>query len=132
MNSTPNSAGGGGRNHECAVHLGVAAWLQHEASAVEIEPAGRVMALVQDGDAAGLGEACHDEAHRFAAGVHLDGAVGGDRMGREVGHGGSALAAPVRPPVWLDSLQGRLQTRRQREGHGVASIARSTSRGNRA
>jgi hypothetical protein len=79
--------GWGGRHHECAVHLGVSAGLQHEAAAVKVEPGRRVVALVEDGGPVGLGEALHDQAHRFAAGVHLDGAIGGDRVRGEIGNG---------------------------------------------
>ena len=79
--------GRGGRDHERAIHFGVAAGFQHEAAAVQVEAGGGIVALFQHGGAVGLREAFQYEAHRLAAGVHLDGAVGGDRVGREVGHG---------------------------------------------
>lgn len=53
---------------------------------MEVEARRRVVALVEDAGAAGFGETLHDEAHRFAAGVHLDGAIGGDRVDGEFGH----------------------------------------------
>ncbi len=76
--------GRGGGDHERAVHLGVAARLQHEAAAMKVEARRGVVALFQDAGAAWFGKAGQDETHRFTAGVHLDGAVGGDGEGGQV------------------------------------------------
>jgi hypothetical protein len=50
----------------------VAAWLEHEPTTMEVEPSRCILALLQDVAAARLREAFQDQAHRFAASVHLD------------------------------------------------------------
>jgi hypothetical protein len=82
----------GSWNRQRAIHLGVAARLKHEATAVEIEPADGVMALLQDGGTAGLWKAFKDETHWLAAGMHLDGTVGGGGAGSEIRHGRGWIA----------------------------------------
>src|SRR5262249_8889138 len=69
--------GRGGCNQESAKHLGASTGLSHEAAPAAIEPADSVVALFQDGGTVGFRKTFKDEAHRFAAGVHFDGAVGG-------------------------------------------------------
>ncbi len=110
--------GRGGGDDERAIHLGVAARFQHEAAAMEVEAGGGVMALFQDAGAAGLGEAFEDEPHRLAAGVHFDGAVGGDGGDGKVGHaGGVAGAGFVDNAPGLD-LEARFARRGAREAKG--------------
>jgi hypothetical protein len=84
--------GRGGWNRKGAIHLGVAARLQHETATMEIEPADGVVALLQDGGTVGFRKALKDETHWLAAGVHLDGTVGGREVGREIGHGRGWIA----------------------------------------
>ena len=92
----------GGGDDERAIHLGVAPGLQHETAAMEVEACGGVVALFQDAGAAGLREAFQDETHRFAAGMHFDGAVGGDGGGGQVGHEGGVAGGGFvdNAPVW--------------------------------
>ena len=102
----------GGRDHERTIHLGVAARFQHETAAVQVETGGGIVALFQHGGAEGFGEAFQDQPHRLAAGMHLDGAVRGNRVREEVGYG-----AGVAGRSFVDNAPGLdLEARFRAEG----------------
>ena len=86
MNSTPNAAGGAAGTGRAPY---ISAWPRGSNMRRRRWRSSRdgVVALLQDGGTAGFRKALKDEAHWLAAGVHLDGAVGGDRVGGELGHG---------------------------------------------
>ena len=83
-------AGRIGRHGDDAVHIDVAARLEHEQAAEFIEPLARLAPLGEEGGSWNRRIARHDDAHRLPAGVHLDGL---DGEGGGGWHGGSALLA---------------------------------------
>ncbi len=85
-------SGSGRLNRKRAIHLGVPAWFEHQAAAVDVQARRGVTPLLQHRGAPGFGETFKNQTDSFAAGVHLDGAVGGGWPYAKISHGIGGVA----------------------------------------